>query len=144
VLYRVSSDSEVRDAAEMARTTVHDANHEEILREIISELEQHRGIKGWAIISQEGLLIEHRMPVGVNPHLLAGNAAALAHSAQVVIEQTESGPMNQVLLDGERQFIVMVGGEQQLIFLVMVDQNTDLKPIGELLATAARRFQAQN
>ncbi|MFX1564727.1 MAG: roadblock/LC7 domain-containing protein [Promethearchaeota archaeon] len=127
----------------MARTTVHDANHEEILREIIAELEQHRGIKGWAIISQEGLLIEHRMPPSVNPHLLAGNAAALAHSAQVVIGQTDSGPMRQILLDGERHFIIMVGGEQQLIFLVMAKEKTDLRPLGEFLATAASRFQSQ-
>lgn len=127
----------------MARSTVHDANHEEILREIIAELEQRSGIKGWAIISQEGLLIEHRMPASVNPHLLAGNAAALAHSAQVVIGQTDSGPMNQILLDGERHFIILVGGEQQLIFLVMADQKTDLKPLGEFLASAASRFQSQ-
>ena len=126
----------------MARTTVHDANHEEILQEIITELEQHRGIKGWAIISQEGLLIEHRMPAGVNPHLLAGNAAALAHSAQVVIGQTDSGPMNKVVLDGNRHFLILVGGEEQLIFLIMADQKTDLKPLGEFLANAARRFQA--
>jgi predicted regulator of Ras-like GTPase activity (Roadblock/LC7/MglB family) len=126
----------------MARTTVHDANHEEILREIISELEQHRDIKGWAIISQEGLLIEHRMPPDVNPHLLAGNAAALAHSAQVVVGQTDSGPMKQVLLDGEQHFLIIVGGEEQLIFLVMADQKTDFKPLGEFLSTAARRFQA--
>jgi predicted regulator of Ras-like GTPase activity (Roadblock/LC7/MglB family) len=128
----------------MARTTVHDANHEEILREIIAELEQHRGIKGWAIISQEGLLIEHRMPIGINPHLLAGNAAALAHSAQVVIGQTDSGPMNHVILDGERHFLILVGGENQLIFLVMADQKTELKPLGEFLATAVLRFQAQS
>ncbi len=127
----------------MARSTVHDANHEEILREIIAELEQRRGIKGWAIISQEGLIIEHRMPANINPHLLAGNAAALAHSAHVVIGQTGSGPMNQILLGGERQFIIMVGGEEQLIFLVMADQKTDLKPLGEFLAAAASRFQAQ-
>ncbi|MFX1317877.1 MAG: roadblock/LC7 domain-containing protein [Promethearchaeota archaeon] len=126
----------------MARTTVHDANHEEILREIIAELDQRRGIKGWAIISQEGLLIEHRMPAGINPHLLAGNAAALAHSAHVVIGQTESGPMNRVILDGERHFLILVGGENQLIFLVMVEHKTDLKPLGEFLATAANRFQS--
>ena len=126
----------------MARTTVHDENHEEILQEIITELEANRDIKGWAIISQEGLLIEHRMPAGVNPHLLAGNAAALAHSAQVVIGQTESGPMNKVVLDGNRHFLILVGGEEQLIFLIMADQKTDLKPLGEFLATAARRFQA--
>ncbi len=127
----------------MARTIVHDANHEEILREIVAELEQHRGIKGWAIISQEGLLIEHRMPPSVNPHLLAGNAAALTHSAQVVVSQTESGPMKSIILDGERNFIIMVGGELQLIFLVMAKQNTDLKPLGEFLASAATRFQNQ-
>ncbi|MFW9831474.1 MAG: roadblock/LC7 domain-containing protein [Candidatus Thorarchaeota archaeon] len=127
----------------MARTTAHDASHEEILREIIAELEQHSGVKGWAIISQEGLLIEHRMPPSVNPHLLAGNAAALAHSAQVVISQTESGPMNQVFLDGEKNFIILVGGNQQLIFLVMAEHKTDLKPLGEFLATSASRFQAQ-
>ncbi|MFX1510857.1 MAG: roadblock/LC7 domain-containing protein [Promethearchaeota archaeon] len=127
----------------MARTTVHDANHEEILREIIAELEQHRGVKGWAIISQEGLLIEHRMPPSVNPHLLAGNAAALAHSAQVVIGQTDSGPMNKIILDGERHFLILVGGEEQLIFLVMADEKTDLRPLGEFLAAAASRFQSQ-
>jgi predicted regulator of Ras-like GTPase activity (Roadblock/LC7/MglB family) len=82
------------------------------------------------------------MPAGVNPHLLAGNAAALTHSAQVVIEQTESGPMKKVVLDGDRHFLIIVGGEEQLIFLVMADQKTDLKPLGEFLATAARRFQA--
>jgi predicted regulator of Ras-like GTPase activity (Roadblock/LC7/MglB family) len=125
----------------MARTTVHDANHEEILREIITELEQRRGIKGWAIISQEGLLIEHRMPAGINPHLLAGNAAALAHSAQVVIGQTGSGPMNRVILDGERHFLILMGGESQIIFLVMAEHKTDLKPLSEFLANAASRFQ---
>ncbi|MHA2406627.1 MAG: roadblock/LC7 domain-containing protein [Candidatus Hermodarchaeia archaeon] len=126
----------------MARTTVHDENHEEILREIITELEQHRDIKGWAIISQEGLLIEHRMPADVNPHLLAGNAAALAHSAQVVVGQTDSGPMKQVFLDGEQHFLIIVGGEEQLIFLVMADQKTDFRPLGEFLSTSARRFQS--
>ncbi len=126
----------------MARTTVHDANHEEILQEIIAELEQRRGIKGWAIISQEGLLIEHRMPAGINPHLLAGNAAALAHSAQVVIGQTESGPMNHVILDGERHFLILMGGENQIIFLVMAEHKTDLKPLAEFLANAANRFQS--
>lgn len=126
----------------MARTTVHDSNHEEILQEIIAELEQRRGIKGWAIISQEGLLIEHRMPAGINPHLLAGNAAALAHSAQVVIGQTESGPMKHVILDGERHFLILMGGENQLIFLVMAEHKTDLKPLAEFLANAANRFQS--
>lgn len=127
----------------MARTTAHDASHEEILRDIIAELEQHSGVKGWAIISQEGLLIDHRMPPGVNPHLLAGNAAALAHSATVVISQTESGPMKQIFLDGEQHFIILVGGEHQLIFLVMAEHKTDLKPLGEYLATAASRFQSK-
>ena len=130
-------------ADEMARTIVHDANHEEILREVIAELEQHRDVKGWAVISQEGLLIEHRMPSTVNPHLLAGNAAALAHSAQVVISQTDSGPMKTIHLDGERNFIILVGGEFQIIFLVMAKQGTDLQPLGEFLATAANKFQSQ-
>jgi predicted regulator of Ras-like GTPase activity (Roadblock/LC7/MglB family) len=125
----------------MARSIVHDANHEEILREIVAELEQQAGVKGWAIVSQEGLLIEHRMPSYVNPHLLAGNAAALSHSAQVVFEQTEAGPLNTIVMDGERYHIIMVGGEQQLIFLVMTDPKTDLKPIGEFLIASARRFQ---
>jgi len=125
----------------MARTIVHDANHEEILREIVAELEQQPGVKGWAIISQEGLLIEHRMPPSVNPHLLAGNAAALCHSAQVVIEQTEAGPLNTIVLDGERYAIIIVGGEQQIIFLAMAEKETDLQPIGEFLTASARRFQ---
>jgi predicted regulator of Ras-like GTPase activity (Roadblock/LC7/MglB family) len=126
----------------MARTIVHDANHEEILREIIAELEQQSGVKGWAIISQEGLLIEHRMPPSVNPHLLAGNAAALCHSAYVVAEQTDAAPLNTIVLDGERYSIIMVGGEKQLIFLVMTEKETDLQPIGEFLTASARRFQA--
>ena len=126
----------------MARTIVHDKNHEEILREIVAELEQHRKLKGWAIISQEGLLIEHRMPPTVNPHLLAGNAAALAHSAQVVIGQTDSGPMKNIYLDGEQKFIVLVGGEHQIIFLVMAEHSEDLKPLTEYLIAAANRFQS--
>ncbi|MFW9986447.1 MAG: roadblock/LC7 domain-containing protein [Candidatus Odinarchaeota archaeon] len=130
-------------ADEMARTIVHDANHEEILREVVTELEQHSDVKGWAIISQEGLLIEHRMPPTVNPHLLAGNAAALAHSAQVVISQTDSGPMKTIHLDGERNFLILVGGEFQIIFLVMAKQGTDLQPLGEFLAAAANKFQSQ-
>ncbi len=129
---------------DMARSTSHNENHEAILQDIIAELEQYQGLKGWAIISQEGLLIEHRMPVGVNPHLLAGNAAALAHSAQVVVGQTDSGPMNSVLLDGERNFIIMVGGEQQIIILAMAEQGADLKPLGELLTAAVSRFESQN
>ncbi|MFX0169752.1 MAG: roadblock/LC7 domain-containing protein [Candidatus Hodarchaeota archaeon] len=134
---------EVRDVYEMARTIVHDKNHEEILREIVAELEQNRQLKGWAIISQEGLLIEHRMPPSVNPHLLAGNVAALAHSAQVVIGQTDSGPMNTVVIDGERKFLILVGGEQQIIFLVMAEHPADLKPLSEFLVDAANRFQSQ-
>lgn len=127
----------------MSRSTVHDANHAEILREIINELEQQRGVKGWAVISQEGLIIEHRMPPTINPHLLAGNAAALAHSANVVISQTESGVMNKILLDGERYIIMIVGGEEQLIFLVMAERETDMTPLGQFLFDAATKFHSQ-
>ncbi|MDO8056148.1 MAG: roadblock/LC7 domain-containing protein [Candidatus Hermodarchaeota archaeon] len=142
MIRRVQLLIEVRDVGDMARTIVHDENHEEILREIVAELEQHRKLKGWAIISQEGLLIEHRMPPTVNPHLLAGNAAALAHSAQVVIGQTDSGPMKTVFLDGEKKFIILIGGEHQIIFLVMAEHPADLKPLSEYLIAAANRFQS--
>lgn len=136
--------TEVRNGGyPMSRSTTHDANHEEILREIISELEQHHDLKGWAIISQEGLIIEHRMPPSVNPHLLAGNAAALAHSANVVIDQTDSGNLNNVLLEGERHLIMIIGGEERLIFFVMAGTKTDLKPIGEFLLSALSKFHSQ-
>ena len=126
----------------MSRSTTTNNKREEILREIIAELDQRKGVKGWAVVSQEGLIIEHKMPRGVNPHLLAGNAAALAHSAQVVIMQTESGRMNSLLLEGENNLIIMVGGERQLIFLVMTEHEAELAPLAEFLAGAANRFHS--
>lgn len=124
----------------MSRSTTTNDQREELLREIISELERQEGVIGWAVISQEGLIIEHKTPVDVNPHLLAGNAAALAHSAQVIVNQTESGPLNVMVMEGEKNLVMLVGGDKQLIFLVMAEHNTDLPPLAAFLTTAATRF----
>jgi predicted regulator of Ras-like GTPase activity (Roadblock/LC7/MglB family) len=126
----------------MSRSTTTDNKREAILREIISELENQKGVKGWAVISQEGLIIDHKMPVSVNPHLLAGNAAALAHSAQVVVHQTESGNMNAMVLEGDKNLVMVVGGEKQLIFLVLAEHETNLPPLAEFLSRSAARFSA--
>jgi predicted regulator of Ras-like GTPase activity (Roadblock/LC7/MglB family) len=82
------------------------------------------------------------MPTRINPHLLAGNAAALAHSAQVVVRQTGAGPLSMMTLEGDRYDLVVVGGDQQLIFLVVAERRTDMRPLTRFLAESASRFYA--
>lgn len=126
----------------MAHTVITNEEHEVILQEIIEGLNKLQGIKGWAVVSQEGLVIEQRMPKGINQHLLAGNAAALSHSAQVVSSQTGAGPLNTLILDSEKHKILLVGGNHKLILLVIAEQSSDLQPIARFLTASANRFQA--
>jgi predicted regulator of Ras-like GTPase activity (Roadblock/LC7/MglB family) len=126
----------------MARSVISDEKRTGVLREIIQGLEELPGVKGWAVVSQEGLVVDQKMPVKVNPHLLAGNTAALAHSAQVVVAQTGAGPMDTMVLQGQKSLLVVVGGEQQLIFLVMTEQKSNLEPVANYLIEAAQRFHS--
>jgi len=126
----------------MSRSAATDDKRADALREIISGIEGQKGVKGWAVVSQEGLIVEHRMPTKVNPHLLAGNAAALAHSAQVVIRQTGAGPMSVMTLEGDRYDLLVIGGDQQLIFLVVAERRADLQPLTRFLTESAGRFYA--
>ncbi len=126
----------------MARSVIFDDKRTGLLREIIQGIEKLPGINGWAVVSQEGLVIDQRMPAKVNPHLLAGNTAALAHSAQVVGAQTGAGPMDTLVLKGQNSVLVIVGGEQQLIFLVMTKNSSDLEPLTSYLTDAAKRFHS--
>jgi len=126
----------------MSKSAATDDKRADALREIISGIEGQRGVKGWAVVSQEGLIVEHKMPTKVNPHLLAGNAAALAHSAQVVVRQTGAGPMNVMTLEGDRYDLLVIGGDQQLIFLVVAERRTDLGPLTRFLTESATRFYA--
>lgn len=126
----------------MARSVISDEKRTGILREIIQGLEELPGIKGWAVVSQEGLVIDQKMPAKVNPHLLAGNTAALAHSAQVVVAQTGAGPMDTMVLQGQGSVLVIVGGEQQLIFLVITEKDSSLQPLTSYLVDAAQRFHS--
>lgn len=126
----------------MARSVISDEKRTGILREIIQGIESLPGVNGWAVVSQEGLVIDQKMPAKVNPHLLAGNTAALAHSAQVVVEQTGAGPMDTIVLRGKNSVLVIVGGEQQLIFLVMTKNSSNLDPLTSYLMDAAKRFHS--
>jgi predicted regulator of Ras-like GTPase activity (Roadblock/LC7/MglB family) len=126
----------------MARSVISDEKRTGILREIIQGLETLPGVNGWAVVSQEGLVIDQKMPASVNPHLLAGNTAALAHSAQVVIAQTGAGPMDTLVLKGKNSVLVIVGGEEELIFLVMTKSNSNLDSLTSYLTDAAKRFHS--
>ncbi len=126
----------------MARSVISDEKRTGILREIIQGLEKLHGVKGWAVVSQEGLVIDQKMPTKVNPHLLAGNTAALAHSAQVVVSQAGAGPMDTLVLKGQGSVLVIVGGEQQLIFLVMTKNSSEIEPLTDYLVDAAKRFHS--
>ncbi|MFX1561681.1 MAG: roadblock/LC7 domain-containing protein [Promethearchaeota archaeon] len=125
----------------MARTIIANDEHEAILQEIITGLNNLKGIKGWAVVSQEGLVIEQRMPKGINPHLLAGNAAALAHSAQVISMHTGAGSLNTLILDCKKYKIVLVGGNYKLILLTIAEHASDYLQIADFLAASANRFQ---
>jgi predicted regulator of Ras-like GTPase activity (Roadblock/LC7/MglB family) len=126
----------------MSRSAATDDKRADALRDIISGIEGQKGVKGWAVVTQEGLIVEHKMPTRINPHLLAGNAAALAHSAQVVVRQTGAGPLSMMTLEGDRYDLVVVGGDQQLIFLVVAERRTDMRPLTRFLAESASRFYA--
>ncbi|MFX1562819.1 MAG: roadblock/LC7 domain-containing protein [Promethearchaeota archaeon] len=126
----------------MARTAITNEEHEVILQEIIEGLNKLKKIKGWAVVSQEGLVIEQQMPKDINPHLLAGNAAALAHSAQVVSSQTGAGSLNTLILDSEKYKVVLVGGNFKIILLVIAEHSSDLQSLAGFLEASANRFQA--
>ena len=117
-----------------------DEEREELLREIIAGLEKQRGVKGWAIVSQEGLVVDERIPDGINPYLLAGNTAALAHSAQSLVEQARAGTINTLILETERCVLLLVGGENRLLFLVMVDQDSNVEQLTRYLTEAFQRL----
>jgi len=117
-----------------------DEEREELLREIIKGLEKQRGVKAWAVVSQEGLVVDQRIPDGVNPYLLAGNTAALAHSAQSLVDQARAGAMNTLILETERYILLLTGGGSRLLFLVMADHESDIQELVQYLTEASRHL----
>jgi predicted regulator of Ras-like GTPase activity (Roadblock/LC7/MglB family) len=73
---------------------------------ILNELAQMEGVRGVAVVSTDGLIVEAKLPQDLDPDAVAGMCATSFRNSVTSAKVLGSGKVKHVLIETETDFII--------------------------------------
>ena len=76
------------------------------MEEILRELNKIEGIKGVAIVSNEGLIVNSFLPSSIDPDAVGGMCASSFRNSATTAKVLEAGEIKNMILETDSDFII--------------------------------------
>lgn len=99
----------------------------DMLNSIISDLTgSSADIEAAAVVSTDGLIMASYLPAGLDEDRVAAMSAAMSSLGDRTAQELNRGTLEQVLIKGEKGYILMVQAGNDAVVMIMAKQNAKL------------------
>jgi predicted regulator of Ras-like GTPase activity (Roadblock/LC7/MglB family) len=113
----------------------------ELLKEILSNLNNLGNIEASAVVSRDGLLINSNIPGGVKAETFAAMAATMLGAAETATAELNKGLPNRVIIESKNGKLVCMGSGPKALLVVLTKSDTGLGLILVELEKASSRIK---
>ncbi|MCD6426482.1 MAG: roadblock/LC7 domain-containing protein [Caldisericaceae bacterium] len=112
------------------------------MEEQLRNLNKIEGVKGSAIVSNEGLMVLSLLPSDVDPDAVAGMAASNFRNSSTVAKVLNAGKTRKVIIETDTDFIIFstIGNG---FLAVISDKNVNLGLLKIRIEKAVREIKAK-
>ena len=100
------------------------------LRDVIQNLSQRDGVEAVAVVSGDGLIIDHASRAGLDTDSIAALFPSLAQAARSLGQAASGGDLNHAVLEYQGRMLVVAALHEGNHLLILTASDTD---IGTLL-----------
>jgi len=102
--------------------------------EVLNELSNAPGVEAWALVGEDGFVLESFKRPGVEVgDLLGGLGASVLASARAVAEELGRGPLEEIMVEFPEGPVLMVPVNKGPVLLVLLDALASLGRVRLLL-----------
>ena len=112
------------------------------MEEHLRELNKIPGVKGSAIISNEGLMVVSLLPSDTDPDAVAGMCASNFRNSTTVAKVLNAGKTRKVIIETDKDFIIFASIGNGFI-AVIADKSANLGLIKIKIDRTVREIKAQ-
>ena len=110
------------------------------MRNLLQELNRHPGIRGSALVAQDGMIVAGALPPDVQEDVVSALVSFLVTTTHRALAEAEYQPFSDMLLTATHGRVLLLGlGPMYLV--VVTDQFADLAVVTVEAQSAAQRIQ---
>ncbi len=111
------------------------------LMELLTGFKTMKGIEAVAVTSRNGINMASSVPPKTNPDKLAAMTSVLQNAADILTEQVKNSSADRMVIECERNKIIIVGAGPKAVLLVLANEKSTLDPLFMEISNLSRQLK---
>lgn len=113
---------------------------QEIVDEQLDKIKKADGVKGAAVVRQDGLLIASDLEDGINEDQVGAMTASTVGSGETASESVKIGDVKGITVEAKQGKIISMSAGDEGILAVITDEKTGIGDINEVVVEAGSKI----